>query len=301
MQENNCSFVCSRGILKSTTIHSNHPRSSNPEIDDYVQNCIHNKLYDTIYICTSAVRRLYSILNEIENPFILVSGDGDLTVVCDILSENEFNDFINNPKLIHWYAQNCIVNHPKLTRLPIGLDYHTIADNPGHCWGRHQSPIDQEKELFEIKRNSNIFYERTLLCYSNFHFFTTTKFGYDRIDAINRIDRNLVFYEPQKIERRPSWENQSKYAFVISPHGNGLDCHRTWEALALGCIPIVKKSDLDPLYEGLPVLIVDDWSQISSELLNHTIENFKKLHEDNCFKYEKLTLKYWVDKINSSR
>ena len=53
-----------------------------------------------------------------------------------------------------------------------------------------------------------------------------------------------------------------KYKWIISPHGNGLDCHRTYEAIALGCIPIVKTSTLDILYKDMPIIIVDNWSQI---------------------------------------
>ena len=34
----------------------------------------------------------------------------------------------------------------------------------------------------------------------------------------------------------------SSYKFALSPEGNGIDCHRTWECLYLGVIPIVKKS-----------------------------------------------------------
>ena len=86
-----------------------------------------------------------------------------------------------------------------------------------------------------------------------------------------------------KIERYQSWMKQIGYAFVASPHGNGLDCHRTWEALCLGCIPIVKTSPLDDLYEGLPVLIVGEWRDICENLLLETIENFKNIEELNKY------------------
>ena len=94
-----------------------------------------------------------------------------------------------------------------------------------------------------------------------------TKYGYDRVDAYNQVPKELVYYEKNHIKRLNTWENQSKYAFVLSPHGNGLDCHRTWEALCLGCIPIVKTSAIDYLYEDLPVLIVKEWFDITKEIL----------------------------------
>ena len=147
------------------------------------------------------------------------------------------------------------------------------------------------------------------------------KFGYMRTDVINDVPHELVFYEPIILDRKESWEKQSEYAFVLSPHGNGLDCHRTWEALILGCIPIVRTSPIDSLYEGLPVLIVNDWNNINNELLQNTIDQFKNMSlscnsrrefPDNLdlaapqasakspFSYEKLTLSFWMDKINSS-
>jgi hypothetical protein len=175
--------------------------------------------------------------------------------------------------------------------MPIGLDYHTMTNK--FSWGPITSPKMQEEILIHIKNKSLPFYEREIKCYANFHFLMTTKYGYDRKDAYDNIDKSLVYYEENKVMRTITWGKQSKYAFVISPHGNGLDCHRTWEALVLGCIPIVKTSKLDKLYDELPVLIVQDWKDISQELLINTINDFK----NKKFNYDKLTLKYWIDKI----
>ena len=111
-----------------------------------------------------------------------------------------------------------------------------------------------------------------------------TRYGKDRIEAYSQIPHSLMFYEPMKTQRINCWKNMIKYKYVISPHGNGLDCHRTWESLALGCIPIIKTSPLDRMFEGLPVLIVKNWSDITQELLN-TFEPSGNL--------DKLRLNYW--------
>jgi len=113
-----------------------------------------------------------------------------------------------------------------------------------------------------------------------------TRYSKDRIEAYSKILQSLVFYEPIKTQRINCWRNMIKYKYVLSPHGNGLDCHRTWESLALGCIPIMKSSSLDPMFEGLPVLIVSDWSMITEELL----DNFQ--HSRNL---DKLRLNYWKE------
>ena len=85
----------------------------------------------------------------------------------------------------------------------------------------------------------------------------------------------------------------SKCKFVISPPGNGIDCHRTWEALYLGAIPIVRTSSLDPMYEGLPVLIVNEWSDISGEFLEKIWEEMRGKE----FNFAKLYASFWYKKI----
>jgi hypothetical protein len=57
--------------------------------------------------------------------------------------------------------------------------------------------------------------------------------------------------------------------FVISPEGNGIDCHRHYEALMAGCIPIVEEHDgIRKKYEGCPVLYTKDYSEIKPEYLD---------------------------------
>lgn len=49
-------------------------------------------------------------------------------------------------------------------------------------------------------------------------------------------------------------------AFVISPEGNGIDCHRHYEALIMGAIPIVEYSALVAFkYQGCPVLYTKNY------------------------------------------
>jgi len=285
--------ISSRGILNSCNIKSSKPYSSNNQLLNYNFNEVFEGC--TIYICNYAISHFATVMNSIKNKFILVSGDSDCTVPNELFPNNDlFLNFINNSKIIHWYAQNCVLEHPKLSKIPIGLDYHTMSDKNTN-WGEQISPNEQENMLNYINNQSKPFFEREIKCYSNFHFCMETKYGFDRKDALKNINPDLIYYEQNKVKREDTWKNQSNYAFVISPHGNGLDCHRTWEALCLGCIPIVKKSGISDLFDELPVLIIDDWKNITNELLIETINKFK----DITFNYDKLLLKYWIDKINN--
>jgi hypothetical protein len=252
----------------------------------------------SLYVASSALKYFIAyILPVLTHKVVIVSGDE--TCWNDIFtSYKDFLAFIENNKIIHWFSQNCIAVHPKLTQMPIGLDYHTMSNNHPK-WGPKLKPVEQENVLNEIISSPNIkpFWEREIKCYSNFHFCMTTRFGYDRQDAFKNIPKDLVYYEPVHLLRQDSWNNQIKYAFVISPHGGGLDCHRTWEALVLGCIPIVKTSGLDSLYRDLPVLIVKDWSDVTDSLLQSTVRDFR----DRVFNYDRLLLSYWVKLIETAQ
>jgi hypothetical protein len=282
-------YVSSRGILKSCDYHSDKPISSIKRMVFYPQFVYKEK--PVIYVCGSAIPHFRTMMPQY--PFILVTGDCDETMPDDVM--NDFTNFISNPNLLHWFSQNMTVTHPKVTRIPIGLDYHTMTTRD--VWGPIMSEEKQERLLKAIQKSKYFkhFKERKMMCYANYHFQMNTKHGYDRKDALS-VPKHLVYYEPTKIPRFNTWMNQIEYAFVISPHGGGYDCHRLWEALILGCIPIVKTSPIDPLYDGLPVLIVKKWSDVTEELLNTV--NFDGINFDGIFHLEKLKLNYWMNKIN---
>lgn len=99
------------------------------------------------------------------------------------------------------------------------------------------------------------------------------------------------------------------YKFVISPEGNGIDCHRHYEALLAGCIPIMEDNPLiREKYKGCPVLFTTDYSEITpayleqkyNEMLDETYD-FSKLFlsaysndDQECIK---VNGNYWVKKF----
>ena len=298
--ENNCNFVNSRGLLKSCTFYSQYPKSSCNNDNEYLKNMVNSdKMFDgmSIYVCSDLLQYFVNnILQLINKKFVLVSGDSDLCVPIESINENDFNKLIYSSNLIIWYTQNTrYQNHNKIFQLPIGLDYHSISDNPNHTWKlleEKSMPIEQENILKNIIENSKSFYERISQIYVNFSM-VNDRFNQRKQSLIN-IPNNLLKMNINFIKRTDNWRIMSKYTFVLSPFGNGMDCHRTWEALCLGCIPILKAPNFVNLFEGLPVLFVNDWNEITQDLLLKTIEKFKNTN----FDYNKLKLNYWVTKIN---
>ena len=304
-------YICSKGFIECCDIRPNQPISSISRIFNYNLPTVNYSFPSigkpikysfsifpppppsriiSIYVCNSALMDfIQNYLHQINYVFVLVSGDSDNTIFIN----NEFIlKLINSEKLKHWFCQNCIINHPKITKLPIGLDYHTIYFNRNHSWGETSSPLIQEKELIEIQSKMPLLNTRKCMCYCNFKNINYgAVFSKDRISALNEIPSELLFIDEFK-PRKQSWEKQTEFAFVVSPHGNGLDCHRTWEAFLLGCIVIVKSSDIDSLYYGLPVIIVKEWKDITAELLES-----KLLIYNDCWMRDYYLMNYWKQKF----
>ncbi len=305
-----CRYVGSRDLWNSCDRKGQFPIPDfdglNPKVYEDIEE--DNKI---LHVCPQALNNFVTkVLPNLTRPFILLTNNSDWTIPDDV--QEEFNSLVESPLLTHWFAQNCIIDHPKVTRIPIGLDYHTLIPTRKktfhwtspeiHPWGIKQPPIEQEQQLITLKMKSPPFWYRRIKAYANFQFLMTTRYGkVDRVDAYETIPKDLVFYEPAKCTRLACWKNMIKHAFVISPQGNGLDCHRTWEAICLGSVPIVKSSGLNPLFDNLPVWIVNDWSEVTKQNMVKKIDEFKY----KTFQYERCSLVYYQnlfqEKQNGSR
>jgi len=296
-KEDECRMFSSRGILKSCTIYSKNPQSSCDNDKTYLDT-MHQSENMSIYVCSHLLTYFVSsILPKITMPFYLVSGDSDLDVQKEGLSPELFTRLVESPYLLKWFAQNITdPPAPKVVQMPIGLDYHTISNDPNHWWKMHHEgskPTEQESILSEIRKTMKPFDERTCKIFSNVHH-RMDRYG-DRQKAMDSLynQPDLIANATTHLSRSQTWREMSKYSFVLSPFGNGYDCHRTWEALCLGAIPIVRAKQFKTLFADLPVLNVDEWSDVTQELLQNTIREFK----ERKFNYEKLTLKYWTDQL----
>lgn len=66
-------------------------------------------------------------------------------------------------------------------------------------------------------------------------------------------------------------EQMLSHPFILSPPGAGPDCHRHWEAILLGAIPIVLRSEATRLLDDLPCLQVNGWDEVTEERLRHEL------------------------------
>ena len=140
---------------------------------------------------------------------------------------------------------------------------------------------------------------RQLRVHADFHFNKQQRpIGGETRRSVEAILRRnpCVEFQRNRNPRLKLWRDKTHYAFVVSPHGNGLDCHRTWESLVLDNIVIVKRSPLDALYGGLPVVIVDQWEEITDANLRRWHEQYSGAFVDPEVQ-KRLTNQYWIDRV----
>lgn len=259
------------------------------------------KSNDKIFVIGTTFNKFINILDKVYavNLTIIISA-------CDIgfpkeqskLDNFDYLEYINNSNKISFiYTSNYDLNYEsyKIYPIPLGLDYHTLNEKNTN-WGSKKLPIYQEVDLEDIYDNSLKFENRKNNIYSFFHLNINVKIDRehtkDRLDASKHLDNNILnIYQKNNMNRNKTWKEMVKYKWIASPHGNGLDCHRTYEAIALGCIPIVKTSVLDYLYKNMPIIICKDWSELTLDFLNNKTKEALKKSRDT------ILLDYWKKKI----
>lgn len=288
----------SRGIVEICEIHPDLPISGRVDTE-YVRsipkrcaNISRSSNALSIYLCTDSISLFVDeILEKIKHPFVLVTGDSDVSVSAANIKKIHL--LASNQYLKRWFAQNLEFSHPKVEPMPIGLDYHSAWQDPRHYGGKNILPALQEAELRTICQSAKGFIERKPLTVCDW--LGRSAYG-DREEARCGISAGARFVPEVRLPRYELWQKYAEYSFVASPFGVGLDCHRTWEAIALGCVPIIKTSAMVRLFEGMPVLVIENWAEVTPEFLKEQHAIFSKKE----FDYSKIFLPYWVMRIREA-
>jgi hypothetical protein len=233
------------------------------------------KAGDIVFVRTPAAF-FEKIHPQIKHPYILIT-HGD---VNDSFRP-AFSAYLEDKKIIAWFGIHPEkTTHPKFIPIPLGIVGHKA----------HYDKRESLNEFFIRLRTATV---KDKLVYMNFE---------DSHRADRKMCRQLFAEESFCLvgDRKPFMDYLSEMArckFTLSPKGIGIDCYRTWEALLAGSIPVVTSSQLDPLYKELPILVIEDWNQLSEEFLT------KKYKEITAKKYniEKLYIEYWSTRIYQQR
>ncbi len=265
------------------------------------------------------------LLHTANKPYIIITCMDDPTFPEKVVG-SFFNTVIENgtPKpefklFRHWFATNCRVREidgvaPEITQtkispIPYGIDYWTLQTRKS--WGNTPmtAACTQDRELSRLRESAVHFSKRCggggggyalPKIYINFQFNLNGNGCFERLLTYYTIPRDLMNIEHRRVNRYETWGAYTQNVFVASPRGNGLDTIRTWEALMLGCIVIVRRIPdapvIEELYADLPVVIIDRWSDLSRDFLTQILSEYSR----RTFRYEKLTMQYWIDRIEAA-
>ncbi len=233
------------------------------------------RLGDTVFVEYDQLKRFgRKYLPKIRNRFVLITPNCENGV--DAPQPGKFACFLESDKISVWFVQN-IDQSPsdRLVPIPMGLG--------NRVWSQGQlEVIDQivTEAKQEHPRDCVVYFplENALAqkeeCFSHFK----------EMPIVSMV-------EPKRFS--DYLQDLTHSRFVLSPPGNGVDCHRTWESLLLGAYPIVLSSTLDPLYQDLPVVVVSDWNEVTEEFLKKKEEEFAA----RAWNFEKLYAPYWYEKV----
>eukprot|EP00122_Pirum_gemmata_P001600 Pgem_evm1s1441 len=231
-------------------------------------------------------------------PFVLLTGDSDYSTPT---TQNVDKLLALYPKILHWYGMNSRViisdlstkNRQKYSILPNGFSqWGSRTEILGPLirkWGLKNG----QKPSITQQKSKPI--ENTILVSFNLKTNPPQRNAARNHLCNSKIMKGHATCPSKMIENFE--QVMSTYRWVASPHGMGLDCYRTYEALYFGVFVVVQSSTLDPFYENLPVLIVKNWSDVSPDLLNEKYIEFSKKQ----WNYDKIYTGYWKIQVRSHR
>jgi len=203
------------------------------------------------------------------------------------------------PVSIRIFVQNNEYDHPNVHIMPIGIrDCGSIVAM--HRRFDHKYLYEKGVSLRTVL-GANVRPIKCLLCFSVwthpsrqecYNLFAGASFVYNLNDANDnaalceeREKRNSAEFFYEKVPETVVYEKTLESRYALCPRGCGVDTHRFYECIYLGCIPIVVRTNtvFDRMYApdtGFPCLVVERWEDITAELLDQSYPDcFSRMRE----------------------
>ena len=231
---------------------------------------------------------VYCSIDSIDEGFEKIRGCGKMV---DLISHNgDTNlthiDVANKPQNVRfWFSQNMMHLDEHTCPLPIGMERK--------FWSKKIYGIAGYKNDC-ISKSQDVHCDKDQLLYVNFHIRTNRAKRQRSFDIFKNTRYSVIDLGDKTRDYDNYIGNIKRSKFVLSPEGHGMDCHRTWETLYAGSIPVIERNlYYENLYSDLPVLLVDDFSVIDEKLLHSEYERIN----NTKWNMDKMGFHYWEDMI----
>ncbi len=231
---------------------------------------------DCVIFCNGDfILGLFKALKESKQKCILITHNSDLNITEEV--------FAQKPKCVKfWFAQNVCFKHELLQPLPIGLEREQIIANRS---------IEETtyKKICEGTSES-----KSKFIYLNINHRTNRA---EREPVRNQLSWRWWITNKKKRTHEQYIDDIYQHKYTLSPPGNGEDCHRTWEALYLGSIPVVKRSVMTEYFsQYVPMFMYDSVKDIKRGELLKEYSELRSMKSS-----EILTFSYWKRLILDKR
>jgi len=166
-----------------------------------------------------------NILPRINKKFVLVTGVSDFSL--DV--SGEYLKILSNPFLMKWFTTNPPHEfQEKIEFIPIGFqEYERLG-----------SKVQIIQNYFDLESN---FSSKKDKLFVPFHSNTN---GARRNMILQLSQLDFVEVGNEKLDFQSYLDKISEYKFVLSLRGNGWDCHRHYEILLTGSVPVIENGPI---------------------------------------------------------
>ena len=198
------------------------------------------------------------------------------------------------PVSIRIFIQNNEYDHPKIHIMPIGIrDCGSVVAM--HHRFHHSCLYEKGVSMLRQGAWNSAVDARPIKCLLCFSLWThpsrqecydlfagagagagagSHSFVYNLNDAAVIHTRQAAAANPfEKVPASVVYDKTLESRYALCPRGCGVDTHRFYECIYLGCVPIVVRTHtvFDRLYHpvtGFPCLVVERWADVTEELLD---------------------------------
>lgn len=169
-------------------------------------------------------------------------GEGDAARGLDAAAALAADD-----RVVAWWAEMQDIFCGKVRGLPLGVDLHTLAFKQSErpAWGPTQTPAAQAAALARVVLRAPPRAHRDPRAFVFWGIRNRERVNITAALSSRAGDECVADFDgalPGSVERCEMWARMGAHAAVVCVAGYGVDCHRTWEALLLGCAVLVRDS-----------------------------------------------------------